>query len=263
MDRRRRRSLPEALDGRVALVTGSSSGIGEAIVRELAAHGARVAVTSRSRARAQRVVDEIADAGGEATAYEADLSVAEECGALVDTVAGDHGRLDILVNNAGIGMVRPSETITVEEWSQAVMVDLTAPFLCAQAAGRSMIKAGRGVIINIGSLFARLGMPQRAAYCAAKHGLAGMTKALAVEWAPHGVRVVQVDPAFVRTEFILESMRRGGFGTEDVEGRTPQGRMAEPVEVAKVVAFLASDDAGYMTGASIPVDGGWMSYGGW
>jgi NAD(P)-dependent dehydrogenase (short-subunit alcohol dehydrogenase family) len=119
------------------------------------------------------------------------------------------------------------------------------------------------VIINIGSVFGQLGMPQRAAYCAAKHGLQGVTKALAAEWAPHGVRVLQVDPGFVRTDFILESMERGRFSPDDVEGRTPVGRMAQPEEVAKLVAFLASDDAGYMTGASVLVDGGWTSYGGW
>jgi NAD(P)-dependent dehydrogenase (short-subunit alcohol dehydrogenase family) len=126
-----------------------------------------------------------------------------------------------------------------------------------------MLAAGRGVIINVGSVFGRLGMPQRAAYCAAKHGLQGVTKALAAEWAPQGVRVLQVDPAFVGTDFILESMKRGGFGPADIERRTPLSRMAHPDEVAKVVAFLASDEAAYMTGSSVLVDGGWTSYGGW
>jgi NAD(P)-dependent dehydrogenase (short-subunit alcohol dehydrogenase family) len=244
-------------------VTGSSSGIGAAIARELSVRGARVAVTSRSRERAQRVVDELGGAGGSAAAYAADLSVPAQAAELVEAVVADHGSLDILVNNAGIGMVRPSVAITVEEWTTALMVDLTAPFLCAQAAGRRMLAAGRGVIINIGSVFGRLGMPERAAYCAAKHGLQGVTKALAAEWAPHGVRVLQVDPAFVRTGFILESMERGGFGAAEIERRTPQGRMAEPAEVAKVVAFLASDEAEYITGSSVAVDGGWTSYGGW
>jgi 3-oxoacyl-[acyl-carrier protein] reductase len=254
---------PPSLDGRVALVTGSSSGIGAATARELAARGARVAVTSRSVARAQAVVDEIVAAGGTATAYAADLSIAHRCAELVERAARNYGRLDILVNNAGIGMVRPSVAITVQEWNQAVMVDLTAPFLCAQAAGRRMISAGGGVIINIGSVFGALGMPQRAAYCAAKHGLRGVTQALAAEWAPHRVRVLQVDPAFVRTDFILESMERGGFGPEDIERRTPLRRLARPDEIAKVVAFLASEDAAYMTGSSVAVDGGWISYGGW
>jgi len=255
-------SLP--LEGRVALVTGSSSGIGAAIARHLAARGARVAVTSRSADRAQAVAEEIIAVGGSATAYVADLTVAERCGELVEAVAADHGRLDILVNNAGIGMVRASVAITLEEWNQAIAVDLTAPFLCAQAAGRRMLETGcGGVIINIGSVFGRLGMPERTAYCAAKHGLGGVTRALAAEWAPYGVRVLQVDPAFVRTDFILESMARGGFQPDDVERRTPLGRMADPAEVATTVAFLASDDAAYLTGSSVAVDGGWMSYGGW
>ncbi len=209
------------------------------------------------------MADEIAAAGGSASAYAADLEHPEQCAPLVEKVAADHGRIDILVNNAGIGMVRPSVAITVEEWTRAITVDLTAPFLCAQAAGRRMLAAGGGVIINIGSVFGRLGMPQRAAYCAAKHGLQGVTKALAAEWAPQGVRVLQVDPGFVQTEFIQESMDRGRFSPEDVVGRTPAARMAQPEEVARVVAFLASGDAAYMTGASVVVDGGWTAYGGW
>lgn len=229
----------------------------------MGARGAVVAVTSRSAERAQSVVDEIINAGGTASAYEADLSEADRCAELVEAVVVDRGRIDVLVNNAGIGMVRPSVELTVEDWNRALGVDLTAPFLCAQAAGRRMLAAGRGVIINIGSVFGQLGMPQRAAYCAAKHGLQGVTKALAAEWAPRGVRVLQVDPGFVKTDFILDSMERGRFSPQVVEGRTPVGRMAQPEEVAKLVAFLASDDAAYMTGASVLVDGGWTSYGGW
>jgi NAD(P)-dependent dehydrogenase (short-subunit alcohol dehydrogenase family) len=222
-----------------------------------------VAVTARSAERAELVADEIVGAGGTASAYEADLSDPGRCAELVEAVVAEHGRIDVLVNNAGIGMVRPSVELTLEDWNRALQVDLTAPFLCAQAAGRRMVAGGRGVIINIGSVFGQLGMPQRAAYCAAKHGLQGVTKALAAEWAPHGVRVLQVDPGFVQTDFILDSMQRGRFSPKDVEGRTPLGRMAQPEEVAKLVAFLASDDAGYMTGASVLVDGGWTSYGGW
>src|SRR5947209_14209138 len=135
--------MPPPLAGRVALVTGSSSGIGAAIARELAARGARVAVTSRSAARAQPIADEIVAAGGAASVYAADLAVPADCAALVEAVADDHGGLDVLVNNAGIGMVRPSEAITLEEWNLALMVDLTAPFLCAQAARSEERRVGK------------------------------------------------------------------------------------------------------------------------
>ena len=252
-----------SLSGRVALVTGSSSGIGEAVAHELARRGARVAITSRTLERAQPVAAEIASSGGAATAYAADLAQPAEAERLVGAVADAEGRLDILVNNAGVGMVRPSTELSLEDWNLAIALDLTAPFLCAQAAARRMIAAGGGVIVNIGSVFARVGMPKRAAYCAAKHGLFGLTKALATEWARDGVRVVQVDPGFVRTDLVQESMRRGGFDVEQVEDRTPLGRMADPQDVAGVVAFLVGDEAGYLTGSSVLADGGWVADGGW
>jgi 3-oxoacyl-[acyl-carrier protein] reductase len=126
-----------------------------------------------------------------------------------------------------------------------------------------MLAAGRGVIVNVSSLTGHLGLPRRAAYGAAKHGVEGLTKTLAVEWARRGVRVVSVAPAYVETELLAGTSKAGGFTLEEVAQRTPLGRLAEPDEVARVVAFLVSDDASYVTGASILVDGGWVADGGW
>jgi NAD(P)-dependent dehydrogenase (short-subunit alcohol dehydrogenase family) len=183
--------------------------------------------------------------------------------ALVDRVLDELGRLDVLVNNAGAGQLGESETLSREAWQRIIDVDLSATFFCSQAAARPMLAAGRGVIVNVSSLLGHMGLARRAAYSAAKHGVEGLTKTLAAEWARRGVRVMSVAPGYVATELLAGTMKAGGFTFEDVAGRTPLGRLAEPGDVARVVAFLVSDDAAYLTGSSILVDGGWLADGGW
>jgi 3-oxoacyl-[acyl-carrier protein] reductase len=251
------------LAGRVALVTGSSSGIGRAIAAELARRGMSVVVTSRSAQRAQETATAIEHEGGTALGVGVELTGAGAAAALVDRALEAFGRLDVLVNNAGAGQVGPSETLPESDWQRIIDLDLSAPFHCAQAAAKPMLAAGRGVIVNISSLTGHVGLARRAAYSAAKHGLEGLTKTLGVEWARRGVRVVSVAPAYVETELLAGTMAAGGFSLDDVAQRTPLGRLAEPAEVARVVAFLASDDAAYLTGSSVLVDGGWIADGGW
>jgi NAD(P)-dependent dehydrogenase (short-subunit alcohol dehydrogenase family) len=252
-----------ALADRVAIVTGSSTGIGRAIAAELAARGATVVVTSRSAQRATAAAGEIAAAGGRATAVEAELTDPGAPAALVARTLADHGRVDVLVNCAGAGQVAPSQDLPRGDWQRIIDLDLTAPFACAQAAAGPMLAAGRGVIVNVTSLTGHVGLAGRAAYTAAKHGLEGLTKALAAEWSPRGVRVVSVAPGYVATALLEKTMAAGGFDRADLEGRTPLGRLAEPEEVARVVAFAVSDDASYVTGSSLTVDGGWLADGGW
>ena len=171
------------LEGRVAVITGAGRGLGAAIAGELAAQGATVVVADLDEELARATADGLRAAGRVATPFVADVSDAEQVTALFDAVAAEHGRLDVLVNNAGVGAVAPSEELDFEVWSRTLAVNLTGTFLCAQAAARHMLPAGRGVIVNIGSLFAATGMPKRAAYAASKHGVVGLTKVLATEWA--------------------------------------------------------------------------------
>lgn len=251
------------LADRVAVVTGSSSGIGRAVALELGRRGAAVVVTSRQKSRADATAAAIDGQGGRASALELELTEPGAARALIDHAEDQFGRLDVLVNNAGAGQVAASETLAREDFRRLIDIDLVAPFECAQAAARLMLAAGQGVIVNISSLTGHVGLARRAAYSAAKHGLEGLTKTLAAEWSPRGVRVMSVAPAYVATDLLTGTMAAGAFTLQDVTSRTPLRRLAEPEEVARVVAFLASDDASYMTGSSVLVDGGWVADGGW
>jgi NAD(P)-dependent dehydrogenase (short-subunit alcohol dehydrogenase family) len=248
------------LDRRVALLTGAATGIGAHTARILAEAGAHVVVTDIDLAAATRLADAIRQDGFGAEAHK--LDVTDETGVpkLIDAIADLHGRLDILVNNAGAAARMASEDMPTETWEKVIAVNLTGAFRCARAAGKHMLDAGSGAVINIASIMGLVGgaLYPNPAYHASKGALVNWTRALALEWAARGVRVNAVAPAFVRTPF-TDKLLSDRKMVEAITAQTPIGRLIETREVADAVLFLASDAASGITGVTLPVDGGWTA----
>ncbi len=244
------------LDGRVALVTGGAAGIGEATARALAQAGAIVVVSDLDGPAAEAVAADLAP--GWALALDVTDEAAIEAG--IAQVLGRHGRLDILVNNAGAGARLPSLDLPSERWRQVLEINATGSFLCARAAGRAMVAARRGAVVNVASIMGLVGnsLYPNLAYHTAKGALVSFTRALACEWAPFGVRVNAVAPTFARTRLTAPLLAEPGM-TEQILAATPLGRLVEPAEVAFAIGFLASDAASMITGHTLPVDGGWTA----
>ena len=244
----------------VAIVTGSGRGIGQAIAAALAAEGAAVIVADLDWLSAQRVAEEIAAAGGRATAIQADVSEPTQVNSLIGDAISRFGRLDVLVNNAGIGSNKPVLETTLEEWELQLRVNLTGTFLCGQAAAKSMIKnANGGRIVNIASISGQRGGQGRAAYGASKAGVILLTKVMAVELAPLGVRVNAVSPGPVDTDQSrgthTPSTRRAYYD------RIPVRRYGEREEIAAAVLFLAARESSFVNGHVLNVDGGFDAAG--
>ncbi|NUK29084.1 3-oxoacyl-[acyl-carrier-protein] reductase [Parageobacillus sp. VR-IP] len=242
------------LQKKVALVTGASRGIGRAIALELAHQGATVAVNyAGSEAKANEVVEEIKKMGQEAVAIQADVSSAEAVERMVKTVLEQFGRIDILVNNAGITRDNLLMRMKEEEWDQVINTNLKGVFHCIKAVTRPMMKQRYGRIVNIASIVGISGNPGQANYVAAKAGVIGLTKTAARELASRNITVNAVAPGFITTDMtdsLSDELKA------DMLKQIPLARFGEPEDVAKVVAFLVSDAASYMTGQTLHVDGG-------
>ncbi len=246
------------LKGKVAIVTGSGSGLGRGIALMFAREGASVVVNGRRPEPIEATAKAITEAGGRALAVPGDVTVTKDIQRLIQTTVDTFGQLDILVNNAGIMISRTSVTDCPEDdWRKTIDANLTSVFLCSKHALPELIKS-RGNILNLSSILGLLGAPNRAAYGASKGALVILTRGMALDYAPHGVRVNALCPAFVETEinrdYLAELRRRGEYDT--VVKRHPLGSLGQPDDVAYAAVYLASDEARWVTGVALPVDGG-------
>ncbi len=252
-------------DGQVALVTGAAQGIGAAIASRLARCGATVAVTDVNADGARQMAASLSRDGGRAISRTLDVSDSAAVDAAIEEIEQATGPVRIAVNNAGLCHIGESEHLPDAEWNIHISVLLTGPFYVSRAVARRLVARGLdGAIVNISSIGALGGHPQRAAYNAAKGGLKVLTEVLATEWAPRGIRVNAIAPGVTKTGILGDVLAtgEGRIAGADFVGRTPLGRLAEPHEIASCVAFLCSRSAGFMTGETLIVDGGWMaSYG--
>lgn len=247
--------------GKVAVITGSAIGIGNEIAREFARAGAHVVINSRNEQRVREAARSLQGEGGRVIGIQADVADPEGARILIEGAVSQLGGVDILINNAGISMIARADQLDPADWDRAIQTNLSGPFYCSRAAAPHMFERGGGVIVNIGSIAGHVAFPARAAYCAAKHGLEGLSKVLALDWAPKGVRVLNVDPAYIKTAMDERDQATAGYDDLAIERRTPLGRFGSVGDVAKAVLFLCSPDARYITGSSMLIDGGWVAYG--
>ncbi|MDO8496784.1 MAG: SDR family NAD(P)-dependent oxidoreductase [bacterium] len=249
------------LKNKIAMVTGGRRGMGRTHALALASQGAKLVVTDIDANQCASVVEEIKSLGGEAICFKMDVSSKDEVNKVFDEVIKYYGRLDILVNNAGIYVPKPALDITEEEWEQMIHINLKGQFLCAQRAAKEMAKNKWGRIINIASVASGgvgVGIAGGAHYTATKGGVIGMTESLAVEWAPLGINVNVIGPGAIDTPMVQAAQIPKEAMDAMLQG-VPLKRIGKPEEVSAAVVFLASEEASYITGATLYVDGGWLA----
>lgn len=249
------------LTNKVAIVTGARRGIGRGIALMMAKAGAKVVVSDLNLEECQKVVEEIKKIGSDGLAVKCDVTNEKEVEEMVLKTVEKFGKVDILVNNAGIAPFKPFLEITEEDWDKVLAVNLKGYYLCAQAAAKEMIKNGWGRIINIASVAmgqVGFGFPNLTHYCASKGGIVAFTEALALELTPKGINVNAISPGVIDTE-MAKPVTENPEMRETILSRIPKGRVGRPEDIAAAVVFLASEEADYITGATLVVDGGWLA----
>ena len=250
------------LQDRVAIVTGAAQGIGAACARALAEEGAKVVLADVNEIGGTQLAKDIAAAGGYAVFRRADVGLKAECEALVSCAVEHFGRLDILVNNAGIVHAADFLELDEDDFDRVLRTNLKGAFLCGQAAARQMVAqdaradGSRGVVINMSSVNGVLAIANQVPYTVSKGGLNQLTKVMAIGLAPHGIRVMGIGPGSIATELLKTAVLNNDAARQKILSRTPLGRLGEPIEVARLAVFLASDDASYLTGTTVYPDGG-------
>ncbi|MFZ3217838.1 MAG: SDR family NAD(P)-dependent oxidoreductase [Candidatus Acidiferrales bacterium] len=251
------------LSGKVAFITGGGTGIGRACALAFAREGARVAIAARRKEPLAAVVREIAAAGGDALAVTCDVTERATVESALNAAEKRFGRLDTIVNNAGAVVIATVEHTSDEDWNRVLAANLTGTFLVSRAALGPLRRAGGGSIVNIGSTLGLVARKDRAAYCAAKAGVSGLTRAMALDHAQEKIRVNCICPTLVETELGMVSVRATPNGEAEIQKRIaeiPIGRLGQPEDVALMAVYLASDEASWVTGASLPLDGGLTAY---
>ena len=250
------------LSGKVALITGAGSGIGRAIALTFAAEGADVAVNDLNLSSAEKTAEEVKLIGRRSIAVEADVSDDADVGVMVERTLRELGSVDILVNNAGTGpeMV-PTTEQSIDKFDRVVRTNLYGTYFCCRRVGKLMVNQKAGKIVNISSMTGVLGFPMRNSYSASKAAIINLTKALAVEWAQYNINVNCIAPGYILTPLLESAINEGLIDKEPVIRRTPLGRMGNPEDVANAALFLVSEEANFITGVTLPVDGGWLTDG--
>ncbi|HEX9049340.1 MAG TPA: glucose 1-dehydrogenase [Anaeromyxobacter sp.] len=246
-----------SLSGKVAVVTGAGSGIGREVALAYAREGAAVLVSDVNEAGGRETVAAIAAAKGRASFFRADVSRTAECAALADEAVRTFGRLDVACNNAGIGgAIAPVAEQPIEAWDRIIAVNLSSVFYCMRAQIPRMLERGGGAIVNMASILGAVGFPGSAGYVAAKHGVVGLTRTAALEYSVQGVRVNAVGPGFIETPLLagMDAAARAGL-----VALHPIGRLGRPQEVAELVVWLSSPASSFVTGAYVPIDGGYLA----
>ena len=250
------------LKDKVAIVTGSGAGIGKAIAQVFAKEGAKVVGASRRESNGRPVINDIVAQGGQGIFVKCDVSIENDVKGLIETTIETYGRIDILVNNAGVNFVKPFERLETADWDRVINTDLRGTYLCSRYAIDHMLKAGKGSIVNIGTVHSMQCMPGAGPYDAAKWGMVGLTKSMAVEFGSRNIRVNVLSPGLIDTQ-IWTDIKNAAPDLEKClsfwKSNIPAGRVGTSKEVASSAVFLASDDASYVTGANFLVDGGMTS----